>query len=140
MKLLGGAVLFSLRVACEESRQRASHFPLASFLLGSVHPDRQLEVKRESISARERSRRSRARELAVCAFAEPIHMEDLWWVRDLLAHFEPVAEIISHVVATEGSMAMGSRRVMPTSPVAAAVVSKALVAPTKTPCCQSNDS
>src|SRR2546427_2833294 len=40
----------------------------------------------------------------------------------------------------KGSMAMGSRRVMPTSPVAAAVVSLAIVAPTNTPCCQSNDS
>src|SRR5262252_4786527 len=37
-------------------------------------------------------------------------------------------------------MAMGSRRVIPTSPVAAAVVSDAIVAPTNTPCCQSNDS
>src|SRR5207237_10767679 len=37
-------------------------------------------------------------------------------------------------------MAMGSRRVTPTSPLAAAVVSEAIVAPTKTPCCQSNDS
>src|SRR5260370_8003395 len=37
-------------------------------------------------------------------------------------------------------MAMGSRRVMPTSPVMAAVVSEAMVAPTKTPCCQSKDS
>src|SRR5437762_12660789 len=37
-------------------------------------------------------------------------------------------------------MAMGSRRVTPTSPVAAAVVSLAIVAPTNTPCCQSNDS
>src|SRR6266851_2273308 len=37
-------------------------------------------------------------------------------------------------------MAIGSRRVIPTSPVAAAVVSLAIVAPTNTPCCQSNDS
>src|SRR5713101_3507153 len=37
-------------------------------------------------------------------------------------------------------MAMGSRRVTPTSPVAAAVVSLAIVAPTNTPCCQSKDS
>src|SRR5260370_18113649 len=37
-------------------------------------------------------------------------------------------------------MVIGSRRVMPTSPVAAAVVSLAIVAPTNTPCCQSNDS
>src|SRR5438445_7394308 len=37
-------------------------------------------------------------------------------------------------------MAIGSRRVIPTLPVAAAVVSLAIVAPTKTPCCQSNDS
>src|SRR5437899_11293341 len=37
-------------------------------------------------------------------------------------------------------MAIGSRRVMPTSPVAAAVVSLAIVAPKNTPCCQSNDS
>src|SRR6516162_5008016 len=37
-------------------------------------------------------------------------------------------------------MAIGSRRVMPTSPVAAAVVSEAMVAPTYTPCCQLNDS
>src|SRR6266702_2047206 len=35
---------------------------------------------------------------------------------------------------------MGSRRVIPTSPVAAAVVSDAIVAPTNTPCCQVNDS
>src|SRR5271155_5501151 len=40
----------------------------------------------------------------------------------------------------KGSMAIGSRRVTPTSPVAAAVVSLAIVAPTNTPCCQSNDS
>src|SRR5271157_3801246 len=40
----------------------------------------------------------------------------------------------------KGSMAIGSRRVTPTSPVAAAVVSDAIVAPTNTPCCQSNDS
>src|SRR5882724_1818663 len=39
----------------------------------------------------------------------------------------------------KGSIAIGSRRVTPTSPVAAAVVSLAIVAPTKTPCCQSND-
>src|ERR1700680_628002 len=39
-----------------------------------------------------------------------------------------------------GSMAMGSRRVTPTAPVAAAVVSDAIVAPTYTPCCQLNDS
>src|SRR6266849_2383192 len=39
-----------------------------------------------------------------------------------------------------GSIASGSRRTTPTSPVAAAVVSLAIVAPTKTPCCQSNDS
>src|SRR5256885_13880399 len=37
-------------------------------------------------------------------------------------------------------MAIGSRRVIPTLPVAAAVVSLAIVAATKTPCCQSNDS
>src|SRR5215470_16363319 len=37
-------------------------------------------------------------------------------------------------------MAIGSRRVIPTSPVAAAVVSEAIVAPTNTPCCQLNDS
>src|SRR4030081_3933928 len=40
----------------------------------------------------------------------------------------------------KGSMAIGSRRVTPTSPVAAAVVSEAIIAPTNTPCCQSNDS
>src|SRR3984893_14157621 len=39
-----------------------------------------------------------------------------------------------------GSIAMGSRRVTPTAPVAAAVVSDAIVAPTYTPCCQLNDS
>src|SRR6516225_4190551 len=39
-----------------------------------------------------------------------------------------------------GSMAMGSRRTTPTSPVIAAVVSEAMVAPTNTPCCQLNDS
>src|SRR5215470_5975998 len=39
-----------------------------------------------------------------------------------------------------GSIAIGSRRTMPTFPVAAAVVSLAIVAPTNTPCCQSNDS
>ena len=37
-------------------------------------------------------------------------------------------------------MAIGSRRVTPTAPVAAAVVSEAIVAPTKTPCCQLRDS
>src|SRR3984957_7889466 len=40
----------------------------------------------------------------------------------------------------KGSIAIGSRRTMPTFPVAAAVVSLAIVAPTNTPCCQSNDS
>src|SRR3954469_24530476 len=35
-----------------------------------------------------------------------------------------------------GSIAMGSRRTTPTLPVAAAVVSEAIVAPRKTPCCQ----
>src|SRR5580704_19125800 len=40
----------------------------------------------------------------------------------------------------KGSMAIGSRRTMPTFPVAAAVVSLAIVAPTKTPCCQSRAS
>src|SRR5580700_4926307 len=37
-------------------------------------------------------------------------------------------------------MAMGSRRVTPTAPVIAAVVSEAMPAPTKTPCCQLRDS
>src|SRR5246127_6004981 len=37
-------------------------------------------------------------------------------------------------------MAMGSRRVTPTAPVIAAVVSEAIPAPTRTPCCQLNDS
>ncbi len=37
-------------------------------------------------------------------------------------------------------MAMGSRRVTPTWPVLAAVVSDAIVAATKTPCCQPKDS
>src|SRR6266851_2951171 len=36
-------------------------------------------------------------------------------------------------------MAIGSRRTTPTAPVAAAVVSEAIVAPTNTPCSQSND-
>src|ERR1700724_3735638 len=36
-------------------------------------------------------------------------------------------------------MAIGSRRTTPTAPVAAAVVSDAIVAPRKTPCSQSND-
>src|SRR5579863_6484838 len=40
----------------------------------------------------------------------------------------------------KGSMAIGSRRVTPTAPVAAAVVSEAMVAPTNTPCCQSRAS
>src|SRR5580692_11378558 len=40
----------------------------------------------------------------------------------------------------KGSIAIGSRRVTPTAPVAAAVVSEAIVAPTKTPCCQLRDS
>src|SRR6202165_2067432 len=40
----------------------------------------------------------------------------------------------------KGNRPMGSRRVIPTSPVAAAVVSLAIEAPTNTPCCQSNDS
>src|SRR5579883_1822856 len=38
----------------------------------------------------------------------------------------------------KGSMAMGSRRTMPTSPAAAAVVSLPTVAPTYTPCIQLN--
>src|ERR1700687_1337967 len=37
-------------------------------------------------------------------------------------------------------MAMGSRRTTPPLPLAAAVVSLAMVAPTKTPCCQPKDS
>src|SRR5438067_1407468 len=37
-----------------------------------------------------------------------------------------------------GSIAIGSRRTWPTAPVAAAVVSEAMVAPTKTPWFQSN--
>ena len=37
-------------------------------------------------------------------------------------------------------MAIGSRRVTPTAPVIAAVVSEAMPAPTKTPCCQLSDS
>src|SRR5580704_19762226 len=40
----------------------------------------------------------------------------------------------------KGSMAMGSRRVTPTAPVIAAVVSEAMPAPTNTPCCQLKDS
>src|SRR5947199_2672903 len=40
----------------------------------------------------------------------------------------------------KGSMAIGSRRVTPTSPVAAAVGSEAIDEPANTPCCQSNDS
>src|SRR5277367_798412 len=40
----------------------------------------------------------------------------------------------------KGSMAIGSRLTIPTFPVEAAVVSLAIVAPTNTPCCQSNDS
>src|SRR5579859_6878304 len=36
-------------------------------------------------------------------------------------------------------MAIGSRRTTPTAPVAAAVVSDAMVAPRKTPCAQSNE-
>src|SRR5579863_4909139 len=36
----------------------------------------------------------------------------------------------------KGSMAIGSRRVTPTAPVIAAVVSDAIVAATYTPCCQ----
>src|ERR1019366_1057908 len=36
----------------------------------------------------------------------------------------------------KGSMAIGSRRVTPTAPVVAAVVSDAIVAATYTPCCQ----
>src|ERR1700722_11788286 len=40
----------------------------------------------------------------------------------------------------KGSIAIGSRRDTPTFPVAAAVVSDAIPAPTKTPCCQLNAS
>src|SRR5258708_33765042 len=40
----------------------------------------------------------------------------------------------------KGSMAIGSRRVLPRPPVAPAVVSLAIVAPPNPPCCQSNDS
>src|SRR5437867_6310651 len=39
-----------------------------------------------------------------------------------------------------GSIANGSRRTTPTAPVAAAVVSEAIVAPRYTPCCQLSDS
>ena len=39
----------------------------------------------------------------------------------------------------KGSIAIGSRRTTPTSPVAAAVVSEERVAPIKTPCSQSRD-
>src|SRR5688500_2985268 len=38
----------------------------------------------------------------------------------------------------KGSMAIGSRRTTPTAPVAAAVVSEPMVAPTYTPCIQLN--
>src|SRR6266851_3463324 len=40
----------------------------------------------------------------------------------------------------KGIIAIGSRRTMPTWPVAAAVVSEPIVAPRYTPCAQSNDS
>src|SRR4029077_1264050 len=39
-----------------------------------------------------------------------------------------------------GTIAIGSRRTIPTFPASRAVVSDAIIAPTNTPCCQSNDS
>ena len=39
----------------------------------------------------------------------------------------------------KGSIAIGSRLTTPTAPVAAAVVSEAMIDPTKVPCCQLND-
>ncbi len=53
-------------------------------------------------------------------------------MRDALPHFEPVTEM-AMLYPQNGSIAIGSRRTMPTFPVAAAVVSLAMVA-LNTPC------
>src|SRR3954469_14606094 len=41
-------------------------------------------------------------ELAVLAGPEPVGAEDLRWRGELLAHVQPVAEVVAHVVAGEG--------------------------------------
>src|SRR6202035_1507882 len=45
---------------------------------------------------------TRLQEFSVRALAEPIYMENFGWMRDALAHVEPVTEVVAHVVAAEG--------------------------------------
>jgi len=65
-----------------------------------------------------------ARGTCVVAGAEPVDEEDGRRGGHTGAHGEPVAEVVAHVVAAEGSMAIGSRRSWPTAWMAAAVVSE----------------
>ena len=61
-------------------------------------------------------------------------------IRNLLAHLEPVLRSSRPCCSrTNGRIAIGSRRTTPTAPAAAAVVSEAMIEPTKTPCCQLRD-
>ena len=44
---------------------------------------------------------------AVGAFAEPVHMEDAREVGEEAAHFDPVVEVMPHVIAAEGEHGHG---------------------------------
>src|SRR5258705_35854 len=46
-------------------------------------------------------------EFSVVAAAEPIHVKNFGRAQDAFAHFQPVAKIVSHVVATEGQHGHG---------------------------------
>ena len=82
-------------------------------------------------------------EVAVGALAEPVDVEDArqlaasWLAPDRAASRRSSRPCCSR---RTGSIANGSRRSLPTAPVAAAVVSDAIVAPRNTPCSQSNAS
>ena len=84
---------------------------------------------------------ARPDEVPLVVRAEPVDVEDLrGLIAQLLAHLEPVREVVAHIVADRtGSIAIGSRRTTPTAPVAAAVVSDAMMEPTNTPLFQSRD-
>ncbi len=45
---------------------------------------------------------SRPQEFSVRASAEPVHVKNLWWMRNAHAHVQPVPEIIRHVISAEG--------------------------------------
>src|SRR5947208_17195104 len=40
-------------------------------------------------------------EFSVCAFAKPVHVENLRWIGELLSDIEPMLEIIAEVVSAE---------------------------------------